>query len=168
MTGEHQRGRGRRMGLRLPPEREHGWSQTDNPQVSSEEPCFSSSSRKPKAGSNVQCGSRPLLLFFLIVWFYSFFICIYTFFFIFFSILVFHRILNIVPCAITQWTLLFIHPIYTYRVHLLLLSSQSIPLSPLFLVHFWGQFTPNPLHSGAAPWLKTVHNLRNSHRPNEG
>ena len=78
----------------------------------------------------------------------------YTFFFIFFSVLVFYRILNIVPCAITQWTLLFIHPIYTYRVHLLRLSSQSVP--------------PNHLHSGAAPWLKTVHNLRNSHHPNEG
>ena len=49
---------------------------------------------------------------------------IYTFFFIFFSIMVYHRILNIVR------TLLFIHSTYN-SLHLLIPNSQSIPPPPL-------------------------------------
>jgi len=40
--------------------------------------------------------------------------------FLYFSIMVYHRILNIVICAI-QWTLVFIHPIYNS------LASHFIP-----------------------------------------
>ena len=48
------------------------------------------------------------------------YICI---FFSYFFIMVYQRILNVVPCAI-QWTLLFIHPVYT-DLHLLIPNSQS-------------------------------------------
>ena len=50
---------------------------------------------------------------------------IYIVFFIFFSIMVYHRMLNIVPCAYTR--ILFIHSIYT-RLHLPIPNSQSHPL----------------------------------------
>ena len=51
-----------------------------------------------------------------------------TFFFIFFSVMVHHRILNIVPCAISR-TLLFIHSLCN-SLHLLIPNSQSTPLPP--------------------------------------
>ena len=47
---------------------------------------------------------------------------IYAFFFIFFSIMFYHRILNIVPSR----TLLFIHSLYNSS-HLLIPNCQSIP-----------------------------------------
>ena len=53
---------------------------------------------------------------------------IYTFFFIFFSIMVYHRILNIVPCVYSR-ALLFIHFLFN-SLHLLTSNSQSIPLPP--------------------------------------
>ena len=40
---------------------------------------------------------------------------IYTYFFIFFSIMVYYRILNIIPCAI-QWDLVFKHMAFTARL----------------------------------------------------
>ena len=63
-------------------------------------------------------------------WFSYTYIC--TLFFIFFSIIVYHRILNIVPCAACR-ILLFLHPMYN-SLHLLIPNSQSNPppaLSPL-------------------------------------
>ena len=51
---------------------------------------------------------------------------IYTFFIIFFSIMVYHRILNIVPCLLSK-TLLFIHYIYT-SFHPLTPNSHFDPL----------------------------------------
>ena len=42
----------------------------------------------------------------------------YTFFFIFFSIVVYHRIVNIVPCAV-QWDLV------VYRISLFLLTKAK-------------------------------------------
>ena len=62
--------------------------------------------------------------------------CICTLFFIFFSIMVYHRILPIVPCASCS-TLLFAHPMYN-SLHLLIPNSQSLPppaLSPLATNH---------------------------------
>ena len=53
---------------------------------------------------------------------------IYIFFFIFFSIVVCHKILTTVPCAY-NWILLFIHPIYD-SVNLLIPNSQSFPPPP--------------------------------------
>ena len=50
---------------------------------------------------------------------------IYTFFFIFFSITVYHRILNTVPYAIYS-RILFIHPIHS-SLHMPIPSSKSIP-----------------------------------------
>ena len=52
---------------------------------------------------------------------------IYIFFFVF-SIMVYHRVLNIVPCAIQQ--VLVVYPLYTKLLHLLILNSQFIP--PLY------------------------------------
>ena len=53
------------------------------------------------------------------------YIYIYTFFFMFFSTVVYHRILNIVPCAVNR-TVLFIHPTYN-SLHPLTPNSQSSP-----------------------------------------
>ena len=50
---------------------------------------------------------------------------------IFFSMIVYHRILNVVPCAVYNRTLLFIHSIYS-RIYLLTPDSRSIPF-PLYL-----------------------------------
>ena len=50
---------------------------------------------------------------------------IHTFFFIFFSFVVSHRVSNIVPSAIQQY-LLFIHSLYT-NLYLLIPNSQSLP-----------------------------------------
>ena len=47
----------------------------------------------------------------------------------FFSVMVYHKILNIVPCTIYIWALLFIHSIYN-SLHLLTPTSQSTPLPP--------------------------------------
>ena len=65
------------------------------------------------------------------------FIHIYTFFFIFFSIMVYHRILNMAPCA--RGTLLSSHSLYN-SLHLLILNSQSTlpPPSP----HLLGNYSP--------------------------
>ena len=49
---------------------------------------------------------------------------IYIFLFVFFSIMVYHRILSTVPCAIQQD--LVVYPSYT-SLHLLIPNSQSIP-----------------------------------------
>ena len=49
------------------------------------------------------------------------------FFFIFFSSMVYHRIFNIVPCAILRT--LCIHPVYI-SLHLLIPNSQSFPHPP--------------------------------------
>ena len=51
------------------------------------------------------------------------------FFFIFFSIMVYHKILNIFHCAVYTRTWLFIHSIYN-SLHLLVPSSQSSPSLP--------------------------------------
>ena len=53
----------------------------------------------------------------------------YTVFCIFFSIMVYHRISNIVPCAIYSRTLLFIHSICN-SLRLLTPNSQSVPPRP--------------------------------------
>ena len=50
---------------------------------------------------------------------------LYTFFFIFLSMMVYHRILNIVPCA-TQQNLV-VHPALYDSLHLLTWNSQSLP-----------------------------------------
>ena len=50
---------------------------------------------------------------------------VHTFFLIFFSIMVYHRILNIYPVLYSR-TLLFIHPIYN-NLRLLTPNFQSIP-----------------------------------------
>ena len=52
-------------------------------------------------------------------------IYIYTFFLIFFSFMVYHKILNIFPCAIQQ-DLVVIHSTYN-SMYLLISNSQSIP-----------------------------------------
>ena len=57
---------------------------------------------------------------------------IHTFFFVSFSIMVYHRILTIAPCALQQ-TLLLIHSLCN-SLHLLIPASHSMPLpipSPL-------------------------------------
>ena len=54
---------------------------------------------------------------------------IYTFFFIFFSIMVYHRKLNIVSCAFYSRTLLSVHSLYNSS-HMLPPNSQSVP-SPI-------------------------------------
>ena len=54
-----------------------------------------------------------------------------TLFSIFFSIMVYHRILNIVP-VLYSGALLFIHPIYN-SLHLLISDSHATPPSPLAL-----------------------------------
>ena len=63
-------------------------------------------------------------------WFSSIYVTeyIHMFFFIFFSIVIYLRILNVVPCTIQcSRTLLFIHPIYNVsNLHMLILNSQSI------------------------------------------
>ena len=56
------------------------------------------------------------------------FIHIYTSFLIFFSIMVYHRILSRVPVLYSK-ALLFIHPIYN-SLHLLTPNSQSTPPHP--------------------------------------
>ena len=159
-----------RMDLRLPPKRgERGWSQTDNPQANQRGALLLLFIQE--AWGRQQCA-----MWFQATVFFFFFNSLILFLFYMYTHILFHILfhsyfsqdywiwfpvlLHSGPCYLSTQ--------YTYRVHLLLLSSQSIPLSPLFLVHLWGQFTPNPLHSGAAPWLKTVLNLRNSRRPNEG
>ena len=59
-------------------------------------------------------------------WFSYTYVCIY----IFFSIMVYYRMLNIVPCAIRR-TLLFIY--FTFSsLYLLISNSQFIPSSPPF------------------------------------
>ena len=58
-------------------------------------------------------------------------ICAHTFFFIFFFIVVYLRILNIVSVLYGR-TLLSIHPLYT-GLHLLIPNSKSIPLTCLAL-----------------------------------
>ena len=60
------------------------------------------------------------------------YIYIYTLFFIFFYIIVCHRMLNISPCAV-QRALFFIQPIYN-SWHLLILNSQFFPLHPTSLL----------------------------------
>ena len=57
---------------------------------------------------------------------------IYTFFFIFFSIMVYHRILNIVPCAIQQDIVFFLLVIYFIHisVYMSIQISQFKPLQP--------------------------------------
>ena len=61
------------------------------------------------------------------------YIYIYThILFVFFSIMVYHRILNIVLCAV-QWDLL-VYPFYIYKnLHLLTPTSYPIPSSSLLL-----------------------------------
>ena len=54
----------------------------------------------------------------------------YIYFFMSFSIMVYHKILNIVPCAIQQDLIYTIYLIYT-SWHLLIPNSQPFPLSPL-------------------------------------
>lgn len=54
---------------------------------------------------------------------------VFTFFFIFFSIMAYRRTLNIIPCALHRT--LFAHSVYT-SLHLLIPNSQSIP-PPLLL-----------------------------------
>ena len=54
-----------------------------------------------------------------------------TSFSIFFPIMVYHKVLNIVPVPYSG-TLLFIHPIYN-SLYLLISDSQAIPPSPLAL-----------------------------------
>ena len=54
---------------------------------------------------------------------------IYTFFFIFFSTMVYHRILNIDTCAIYNRTLVLIHSVYN-SLQLLIPNSQSFPSPP--------------------------------------
>ena len=98
----------------------------------------------------------------------------YIFFLIFFSITVYHRVLNIVLSTIHR-TLMFIHPIYT---RLLIPNSPSIPFpipSPLADFTFktsvtlsltmwqikWDHFNQVPI------WYVTmwhVHTLRDNHR----
>ena len=60
------------------------------------------------------------------------YIYIHTLFFIFFYIIVCHRMLNIGPCAV-QRALFFIQPIYN-SWHLLILNSQFFPLHPTSLL----------------------------------
>ena len=48
----------------------------------------------------------------------------------FFYFLVYHRIVNIVPCAIHPIYKMLIHPIYN-SLHLLISNSQSLPPPPL-------------------------------------
>ena len=43
--------------------------------------------------------------------------------------MVYHKILNIVPCTTYTWALLFIHSVYN-SLRLLTLTSQSTPLPP--------------------------------------
>ena len=51
---------------------------------------------------------------------------LYIFFFVFFSIMVYHRILNIVPCAIQSDTV--VYPSYIHNsLHLLVPNAQSFP-----------------------------------------
>ena len=49
----------------------------------------------------------------------------YTFFFIFFSTMVYHRILNIAPCAI-QWDLV----VYTFCIYQFASGKPNLPLPP--------------------------------------
>ena len=51
------------------------------------------------------------------------------FFFIFYSIMVYHRVLTLVPCAIYARTSLFICSVYN-SLYLLIPSSQSFPPQP--------------------------------------
>ena len=51
-------------------------------------------------------------------------------FFMFFCVMVYHRVLNIIAC-VTQQILLFIHPTYN-SLHLLIPNSQSFPPPPTF------------------------------------
>ena len=60
----------------------------------------------------------------------------YTFFFTFVSIMVYHKILNIVPCAI-EWDL--VHPFYIY---------QFASANPKVLIH---PFPPPPLGNHQSP-----------------
>ena len=48
-----------------------------------------------------------------------------TFFFIFFSVMVYHRILNIAPCAI-QWDLV----VYTFCIYQFACGKPNLPLLP--------------------------------------
>ena len=84
----------------------------------------------------LNCGWFTLLCYFLlykVIRLYThthtyIYIYIYIFKKIFFSIMVYHRIVNIVPYTYKK-TLLFIHPLYN-SLHLLTPSPQSIPPQP--------------------------------------
>ena len=54
---------------------------------------------------------------------------IYTFFSVFSSIAIYHRILNIVPAVLYNRNLWFIHSVLN-SLHLLILTSQSFPPRP--------------------------------------
>ena len=69
---------------------------------------------------------------------------------IFFSIRVYHTILNIVPCVYSR-TLLFIHPLYK-SLHLLIPDSQSIPPLPLSPSAITSLFSLS--HNFQFKWLK--------------
>ena len=82
---------------------------------------------------------------------------IYTFFFIFFSIMVYPRILNIVPCA-TSRTLLFIHSMCN-SLHLLTPNSQSIPPphpSPLATTSLFSMSVSLTLYSAFKNWRQNA------------
>ena len=60
--------------------------------------------------------------------------CIYThthILFVFFSTMTYHRILNIVLCSIQCDLVVYPSSVYS-RLHLLIPSSQSVPLPPSF------------------------------------
>ena len=65
---------------------------------------------------------------------------IYAFFSVFFSIAIYHRILNIVPAVLSNRNVWFIHSIFN-NLHLLILTSQSFASQPPPFLAITGLFS---------------------------